>query len=106
MTDAEEERIVGADFKAKRVAERRLACLESKRQTMRENIELMSRAFDASVVIVSVDGNTLHTHDGQTMDRQHTAIVCPTAEDIFGLVKEIAAAEQKVAEINRRLDRV
>ena len=50
MTDAEEDRIIGADFKAKRAAERRLACLESKRAAMKENIELMARAFDAEVV--------------------------------------------------------
>ena len=106
MTDAEEERIIGADFKARREAERRLACLESKRATMKENIALMSRAFDSGVVIDSVDGNTLRTHDGQMEGRKHTPIVCPTAEDIFDLVKEIASTEQKIAEINRRLDKV
>lgn len=106
MTDAEEERIIGADFKAKRAAERRLACLESKQATMQENIKLMSRAFDANIVIDSADGNTLHTHDGKSVDRQHTAIICPTAKDIFDLVKAIAATQSKIAEIERRLERV
>ena len=106
MTDAEEERIIGADFKAKRAAERKLACLESKRAAMKQNIELMSHAFDVGTVVDSVDGNTLRTHDGKSIDRQHTAIVCPTAEDIFGLVREIAATEHKIAEIERRLAKV
>ena len=73
MTDPVEERIIGADFKAKRAAERKLACLESNRAAMRRNIELMSRAFNSEIVIDSVDGNTLHTHDGKPTDRQHTA---------------------------------
>lgn len=106
MTDAEEDRIIGADYKAKRAAERRLSCLESKRATMIEKLELMSHAFDAEVVIDSVDGNTLHTHDGKPVERQHTAIVCPAAEEIFDLVKEIAATQRKIAEINQRLDKV
>ncbi|MDE0343614.1 MAG: hypothetical protein OXK82_10675 [Deltaproteobacteria bacterium] len=106
MTDAEEERIIGADFKAKRAAERRLSCLESKRAAMQENIELMSRAFDDDVVVDSFDGNILRTHDGKFEDRQHTPIVCPSAQDIFDLVKEIAATQSKIAEIERRLERV
>lgn len=106
MTDAEQERIIGADFKAMRNAERKLACLESKRAVIKRNIELMSRIFDRGVVVDSVSGNTLHTHDGSPVDRKHQAIAIPRADEIFSLIKEISNTQREISEIEDRLSRV
>ena len=59
MTDTEQDRIIGADFRAKRNSEWKLACMESKRASIKNNTGLLSKVFDRSVVVDSVTENTL-----------------------------------------------
>lgn len=106
MTDEEQDRIIGSDFRAKRDAERKLACLESKRAKIQKNIEMLSGVFSDAVVIDSASENTLHTHNGASINRQHRSIVVPTASDILELVREIEDTKQEIKEIEQRLSKV
>ena len=106
MTDSEQDRIIGSDFRTKRNAERKLSCLESKRSSIKRNIDLMSRVFDADVVVDHASENTLHTHDGAATDRKHQSIVVPTAKEIVNLMNEINETLREISEIEQRLARV
>lgn len=106
MTDEEQDQIIGADFRARRNAERKLACLESKREAIKRNIKLMATVFDDGVVTDSVSGCTLHTHDGASTNRQHQVIVFPSANEVLELVREMDETRREISEINQRLAKV
>ena len=105
MTDSEQDRIIGSDFRTKRNAERNLACLESKRASIKRNIDLMLRIFDADIVVDHASENTLHAHDGAATDRKHQSIVVPTAKEILDLINEIEETQREISEIEQRLAR-
>ena len=105
MTDSEQDRIIGSDFRTKRNAERKLACLESKRASIKRNIDLMLRIFDADIVVDHASENTLHAHDGAATDRKHQSIVVPTAKEILDLINEIEETQREISEIEQRLAR-
>ena len=106
MTETEQERIIGADFKAKRDAERKLACLQSKKAMAKKNVEATLGILDGQGVLDSITENTLHIHDGKAIDRKHKAITFPAANDVFELMKEIEATEREIAEIDQRLAKI
>ena len=106
MTESEQERSIGADFIAKRAAERLLACLEGKKARMMQSIDLMKRLLGGHGIIDAVAENTLHLHDGAISDRQHWRIDFPTAEEVSELLRSIGDTEAKIKEIESRLGKV
>lgn len=106
QTEAEQKRIIGADFEAKRDTDRNLACLESKRGSIKKNIGPLSRALDGSMVLDSVSENTLHTHDGAVEGRPYQSVVVPSAKEEFALAREISDTKHEISPIEQRLAKV